>query len=413
MVTIIMKSHKHSILLSIFSFFYLQAATAETLILTESQLATRVRMQNPDIAAARLQIEEARGRMINAGRLDNPSLQVGTSYTTTMPERGIELQFSQRFPVTKRLTWEKKISAAQLEQARWEVREVENQLIGEAWSAMVQVLAVRKHQTLLVEQTKLCAEIAKSIDDLVKKGEATTLEAGQARLESTRLKVEESTLKATEQQYLAKLYPLLGMKLGEELNVSGTLPIIAIPPSESPLQRPAVQVAALATRAAKQSIELEKAKRLDDVSVGFIAAAERTIDMPVGSQNDRIVGLQFSFPLPLWNRNEGPIHAATAQAERHRLEAVALEKNIRLEADAVHGEMTEWAKLAAEIRTTLLAEAVQQCSRTEQAWREGQMTLTDVLRSREQSLEIAVTHLDAWKNFHLARARYNTILGFP
>lgn len=382
-------------------------------VVTLQSIGDRVRSQNPDLSAVRLIIDEACGRMRNAGRLDNPELQVGPRYNATSSERGIEVGLNQKFPVTTLLKLEKNLGATEVESARVEVREVENQLIGQARAAMVRVLAARQRRDLLEQQSKLSTELSDFISSAAKRGEASTLDAGQARLEAARLVTESRRISAEERQALGELKPLLGMKPGETLHVSGSLPGLALPAGANAEKRPALEIARLSVIAAEQTAAIERSKRYGDLSAGVVAAAERNIDEPNGAENEGIIGLQFSIPLPFWNKNEGNIEAAEARAERRRREVLALHRNILLEAESTRAEMVEWAKLAAEIDEALLPQAAEQSGLAEQSWRAGQADLTDVFRSREQSLALAATRLDALQNFHLARVRYETALGNP
>ena len=386
---------------------------APAAVVTLHSIGDRVRAQNPDLAAARLTIDEAIGRMKQAGRLENPELQAGPRYNATSAERGIELGLSQKFPVTKRLTLEKNLGVTEVESARQEIREVENQLIGEARAAMVRVLAIRQRRDLLDQQSKLATELADFLSAAANRGESSTLEAGQARIEAARLSTESRRLTAEEREALGTLKPLLGMKPGEPLHVSGSLPGLTLPDGAKAENRPALEVARLAVVASEQEAAIERTKRYGDLSAGAVAAAERNIDAPNGAENEGIIGIQLSFPLPFWNKNEGNIEAAEARAERRRKEVLALRRNILLEAEAARAEMVEWAKLAAEIDTTLLPQAGEQSALAEQSWRAGQADLISLFRSREQSLALAATRLDALQNFHLARVRYETALGNP
>lgn len=382
-------------------------------VVTLHSIGNRVRSQNPDLAAARLTIDEAIGRMKNTGRLENPELEIGPRYNATSTERGLEIGLSQKFPVTNRLKLEKDLSATEVEAARQEVREVENQLIGQARAAMVRVLAARQHRELIEQQSKLSEELADFISGAAKRGEASSLDAGQARLEASRLITESRRIAAGERQALGELKPLLGMKPGEPLHVSGKLPGLTLPEGSDVGKRPALEIARLAVIAAEQQASIERARRYDDLTAGVVAAAERNIDEPEGAENEGIIGIQLSIPLPLWNKNEGNIEAAEARAERRRKEALALHRNILLEAEAARAEMVEWAKLAAEIDQSLLPQSGEQGGLAEKSWRAGQADLTDVFRSREQGLQLAATRLDALQNFHLARVRYETALGNP
>ncbi|MGB6220072.1 TolC family protein [Haloferula sp.] len=382
-------------------------------VVTLSSVGDRVRSQNPDLAAARLSIEEAVGRMKQSGRLENPMLETGLEHNTRFSEGLFELGVSQKFPVTNRLKLEKNLGATEVQAAQTEIREITNQLVGQANSALIRVLAVRQRKELLTEQADLANELADFIAEVAKKGEASPLEAGQAKLEASRFLTQSRQLGVTEQQAIGELKPLLGMSPGETLHVSGSLPSLRVPEGADDVERPALEVARLAVIAAEQETTIERTKAYGDVEAGLYAGAERRIDAPDGAEVEGIVGVRFKIPLPFWDKNEGNIEAAEAKAKRRRREVIALNRGIRLEAEAARAEMLEWAKLAKEIELTLSPQAAEQTDLAEQAWRNGQGDLLSVLRSREQRLDLAATRLEALQEFQLARVRYQTALGNP
>jgi cobalt-zinc-cadmium efflux system outer membrane protein len=382
-------------------------------VVTLATVGDRVRAQNPDLKAARFMIEESVGRMRQAGRLENPQLETGFEHNTKFREGLLEIGLSQKFPITNRLKLEKNLGATSVQAAQTEVREITNQLVGDARAALVGVLAVRERKELLKEQAGLANELADFIAEVAKKGEASSLEAGQAKLEASRFLTQSRQLAALEQQAIGQLKPLLGMSPGETLHVSGSLPSLRVPEGADEVERPALEMARLAVIAAEQETAIERTKRYGDVEAGMYVGAERSIDEPEGSELEGIVGIRFKIPLPFWDKNEGNIDAAEAKAKRRRQEVTALNQGIRLEAEAARAEMLEWAKLAQEIEKTLLPQAEEQTDLAEQAWRNGQGDLLTVLRSREQRLELAATRLEALQNFQLARVRYQTALGNP
>ncbi len=380
-------------------------------VVTLASVGDRVRAQNPDLKAARFAIEEAVGRLRQSGRLENPQLESGLAYNTSSSDRGLELGISQIFPVTNRLRLEKNLGSTAVQSAQAELREVTNQLVGDARAALVRVLAVRKRKELLADQADLSNQLADFIAEVAKKGEASSLEAGQARLEASRFVTQSRQLAATEQQAVGELKPLLGMAPGETLHVSGSLPSLHMPEGADEVERPALEVARLAVIAAEQETAIERAKRYGDVEAGVFAGVERSTDLPESAEKEGIVAIRFKIPLPFWDKNEGNIDAAEAKAKRRRQEVTALNQGIRLEAESARAEMLEWAKLAKEIELTLAPQAAEQTDLAEQAWRNGQGDLLTVLRSREQRLELAAARLDALQNFQLARVRYQAALG--
>lgn len=382
------------------------------LVITLTGVPERVRAQNPDLAAARLRIDEALGRMKQTGRLSNPELETSFEQNARFREGKLEVGFSQRFPVTDRLHLEKGISVTQLKAAEAEVREVERQLITRAKTAVVQALTIDQRRELLKNQIQLASEFSEKLSAASQKGEASALDAASARLEAASASAELRQLDAAEAAVIGELKPLLGMLPNTPLTVGGKLSSPTIPSNAvSPTQRPDFQVAMLEVDAAKQGISLLQARRYEDLEAGLFAAAERSEDAPNGYDNEAIVGLRFRIPLPLWNKNEGAIEEAQATHERRKLEATALARNIRLEAEADHSQMIEWAKLIRELDETLLPLAIEQSKAASDAFAQSQTDIQTVLRSREKHLQLAATRLDALREFHLARVRYEAAAG--
>ena len=381
------------------------------LVLTPAGIADRVRAQNPDLAAARLRIQEALGRMRQAGRLPNPSLETAFENNAAFHEGRLEIGLAQRFPLTNRLAVEKSISVTELKAAEAEVREVERGIVAQARLAVVQAIAIREQRQILRRQADLANALAEQIAAAAAKGEASSLDAGLARLEASSLTVEILQLDAAATAVAGTLKPLLGMTPDAALHIDGTLaePTTPTEPGD-PSRRPDLQAALLNAEAAGQGVALEEARSRDDIEAAIFAAAERSEDAPNGLENEGIIGFRLSIPLPLRNRNEGNIEAARATHQRRQLEAVALDRNIRLEAEAARLEMQHWAELHRQLGTDLIPLAEQQATAAETALTSGQGDAQRVFRAREKQLELAVSRLDALREFHLARVRLESAL---
>ena len=383
-------------------------------VVSLASVGDRVRAQNPDLAAARLRIKEANGRLTQSGRLQNPELGFELSHDPRFRARAAEVSFSQRFPLTNRLQLEKSVSATEVKVAQAEVREVERKLISEAREGIVNVLAVRQRRELLRSQVDVSQRFADTLSENAAKGEASALDAGQAKLETAGINLELRQLDAEEAAATGAIKPLLGMHPGETLHVGGSLPEMALPAGAvSPSSRPDFQATALEAEAAGQNVALEEAKRREDVEAGLFVSADRSEDEPEGYDREAMVGVRFSLPLPLWNKNEGAIQEAKAREERLKKETPALGRGIRLEAEAAAAEMRQWLKLARETETTLLPLATEQAAAAEDAWQKGLGELVNVFRARERRLQIQASRLDAVKQFHLARVRYETAIAKP
>jgi outer membrane protein, heavy metal efflux system len=385
-----------------------------SVIISLQNVGDRVRSQNPDLSAARLQIKEALGRMNQSGRMANPELETSFEHNSRYQEGKFQIGVSQKFPVTGKLLLEKDISLTELKAAEAEVREVERQITGKAREAVVKILASQKRRELVRERIGISQEFANFLAEIAKKGEGSLLDAGQAKLEASSLAMEIRQLEASETAFIGELKPLLGMRPGDTVNIGGSLTEPSLPANNvNPARRPDFQAAKLGAFAAAQGVALEQARRYEDWEGGLFTAAERSEDAPEGFENEAIVGLSLKVPLPLWNKNEGAIQEAEARKLRKEKEAIALSRNIRLEAEAARNEMIEWAQLAKEIQEKLLPLANEQAALAEKIYREGQGEIQSVLRTREKQMELSISRLDALREFHLARVRHETVIAKP
>lgn len=387
------------------------ASTATTLLLPD--IPARVREHHPALKAARLSIEEARGRQLGAGRLSNPSLDTSFQNESRVSPRTTVFGIDQSFPLTKRLSLEKKLTSQLVTAAEQEVRDVERRYITVARSLAVKLYALDKQQSLRQQQTALAQKLSSFAKDRAKAGELSPLDASQAQVDAQRLLLEARRIEIESVSLLGELKPMLGLKPNETLKLSGELPSLTLPPSQAWQQRADYQLAQTKIAAAETEAALAKAKRMPDVSAGFFASREQQDTTPVHTERTGFVGFRLSIPLPFWNRNQGEIAEKAATAERAKLESVALAAQITSEADTARREMQANAKLVADTRDQLLPLVIEQTSKLEKAYESGQSDLLTVLRAREQRLQLEAAALDAIRDFHLAKIRYESAIGQP
>lgn len=382
-------------------------------VVTYFSIADRIRKQNPDLIAARFRVQEALGRLTQSGRLTNPELSIETSHNQSLRERSLTIGFSQKFPATNRLKLEKEVSAINVQTARAEISEMERQLIAEARQAVIEYLSLAQQVKLRVAQIKLINELSSTLQKLSAKGEISGLDASLVKLERLQLTTELRQYKAQEKALNGVIKPLLGMPLKAPLVISGNLDVMTLKALPTDLaQRGDIRAAKHSIIGAGKQVELERARRYDDIEVGVYASAERTEDAPEGFDTEGVIGIGVRIPLPFWNKNEGNIAAAKARAQRKKAELTALEKTVLHKAKAAREEMIEWAGLVREIDNKLFPEAAKQQKLAEKTYLEGLTSIQTVLRSREQKLRLQTSRIAAVEAFHKARANYESQLGY-
>lgn len=389
----------------------LLAGSAPALDLTLAGIAARVRHHHPGLQAARLAIDEARGRLLGAGRPANPTVGADFQNESRVSPRTLQFSIDQSFPVTGRLRLEKQLGARQVEAAEFEVRDVERRLAAEAGSLAVRLLALEQQQALRRQQTELAQRLSAFARDRAAAGELSPLDAAQAQVDAQRLRLEARRLETEAVGLRGELRPLLGLEPQQALNLRGELPPLTLPAARDWRQRADYLGAQAREAAARTETELARARRWQDPSAGLFGAFEQQDVAAARRERTGFIGFRVSIPLPLWNRNQGEIAAAAAAAERARLETAALAGRIANEADTARREMAAQAALARETREQLLPLVLEQVGKLEKAYETGQTDLLTVLRAREQRLQLEAAALDAARDFHLARLRYETATG--
>lgn len=373
-------------------------------------IAVRVRSHHPMLKAARMAVEEARGRQLGSGRLANPTLGLDwRSESRIEPGSGM-FSLDQAFPLTRRLSLEKKLTAQLVIAAELEVRDVERRLIAEARSLAVQMLALESQLTLRQQQRELAQKLSAFAKDRAAKGEMSSLDAAQAQVDAQRLILEAKKIETQRTSLLGALKPMLGLAPQDTLTLRGSLPALLMPGAVPWQRRADFQLAQTQTQAAQTDVDLARSKRMQDVSVGLVGGPEKQ-RTDTGYQSTGFIGFRISIPLPFWNRNQGEIAEKSAAAERQRLEAEALATQIASEADTARREMQANADLARETRDKLLPLVIEQTQKLEKAYEAGQTDLMTILRARDQRLQLEAAALDAVRDFHLARIRYESATG--
>ncbi len=388
------------------------AFAAEVTLSVETAAAYAIQ-HNPALAAARFRIEEARGRLEGAGRLSNPEAEFEFQQNPRKPERSFGVAWMQKFPVTSRLRLEKAVSRAELAAAENEIRDQERRLAGEVRAAAVGLLAIAQERELRTQQIVVSDELASFMSKRVQSGEASVVDAAQVELESKQLGTQLLQLDVTKATLLGTLRPLLGVRASDTVAISGTLSEpTPLPEKGAKVSARGDYLAAQATaEAARQNVELAKARKWEDIGVGLTAERSRAEDAPDGFESDTMLGFKVSLPFPLWNKNEGAIREATAAAKRAEREIDAVAAQIRAEAAAARGEMAALAKIIADIDSKLIPAARQIEDQLRSNYAAGQVTLPEVIRARGRRFELETQRLTALRDYHLARAKHQTALG--
>ena len=400
--------------MSRFLFLLLLGSSAQALDLSLPAVASRVISSNPVLAAARLRIDEARGRMQQAGRLSNPEFGFELKHDDRYREGNIGLSFDQKFPLTARLRLEKDLSAKEVSAAELEIFDQQRILVAQGQSLAIKLLSLEQQRELRQQQSTLAQELSDFAAKRAEAGELSALDAAQAQVDAQRILLEGRVLETERVSLLGELKPLLGVAAQEDLKIRGELPKAAMPSKQQAWeQRPDYKLSKLKEESALVHLKIAKAGKWEDVSAGVFVERESHEDGVNGLEKRPFFGIRFSIPLPLWSKQGAVQSEHEFAAKRTVLETKALALTIENETAAARADMEAQMKLAADTKDKLLPLVLQQTEKLEKAYQQGQTDLLTVLRAREQRLQLEAAALTALRDFHLARIRYESATGQP
>lgn len=360
---------------------------------------------NPRLVAARAVIEEAEARASGFGRLPSPELETEIAAGDHAGGR-IEVGLSQAFPRTTRLRLERRVAKETLALARREVAVAEAETVTRVHYALINLVATTADLELVERHAVRLDAQAAAHRQLAETGQLAKLEATQADLIAR-----EQTLvvhQARSIQFAAKasLAAELGLSPKALPATSYDLALPASPTQDLHLARRADLALSEASLAAGESeLALARASGSEPWKLGVYIEGERSRDDFGAAENEALLGLRFSLPLPFRDVAAAAITEKQAARRRLLLERDALTATARTELELALAEVASRYHTARVIGRELLPAARAHHSATEAAQARGEAPSTQVFQSAERVAALERSELSARHAYHLAHVR--------
>ena len=368
---------------------------------------------NRDLQAALLEIEIARGRLLQAGRLSNPEINLSWAddfASRREGERAGSVELAQSFPITARLARERDVAQGDLRIAEAEVRDFARGLIAETLSAFYALLNLDRQIEVNSELVESVRQVEDATQRRLRAAEVSPAEVSLLRIERLRLDQEARRLVMEREMTQALLARLLGRDPGAPLRPLGDLePAPGGPRDDSNLvevavaNRPDLIAARRAIVRAEADRNLARAEVWQDwtIGVGYEAARE-IFDPPQNTKRDSFLTFGLTVPLPLFDRQQGRIAAAEAEARRSRRVAAALELRI---AEEVRSATARFKALRLQVDAygeQVLPESVRTRSLFQRGYRQGLVGIAELIQSQRQHSEVSAAYAELQGNLHQA-----------
>jgi cobalt-zinc-cadmium efflux system outer membrane protein len=258
-------------------------------------------------------------------------------------------------------------------------------------------------------------------EDLVRVNRARVAAGAIAPLEATRSNVAMLQFRANVVRAdlevaasAARLKVLLGRSVGDPLELADTLADRDATPSP---EASALESLAVDARPDLRALQLSQARSVADLRlqealgrVDYLVGAEYRRQQGIAGRSNSL-GVFFSTPLAVSNRNQGEI--ARAGAERDQIERQIAARRAQVVADvrtALH-EYATTRDLVASIERDMLAPATQARDTSLYTYRAGGTTLLEVLDAQRAFNDVTQSYIDAQASLRRASARLNAAVG--
>lgn len=376
--------------------------------LTLKQALDAAFADNPDLAAVRQALGIAEGERRQAGLIPNPELsweredtRRETTTTTVMLSQALELGGKRGARV--------EVAKAGQDIARLELERQGNGLRADVTQAFHAALRAQTAVELAEQSKALTERGLRVVQARVAAGQSSPVEATRADVQLAQALAQLRRAEADRVvawQALARLTGSADVAF-TQLDGSGLLPGPA-PQAEVLLgkveQTVEWRLAAAQIERGEAALGSEKAQRIPNLTVSLGSQYSR-------EDRERVNVVGLSMPLPLFDRNQGNVLAASRRADQARDLRNAVE--LRLRSDT-RSALSQWAMAMAEVNAydrTILPSARQAVDTATRGFERGKFAFLDVLDAQRTLIEARGQYLDALASASDARAQVERIYG--
>lgn len=355
----------------------------------------------PRLQIARADTALAYAQLLGARAFPNPSVSAG--YSKAVPRYHGTLELPLEYPWVRAARVASGGAAREAAGYRYRLERAAVEL--EADTTYTRALAARERARLSRRNAQAADSLRRIVIARRDAGDASDLDVLLAEVSAGR----EANLAAADSlallSVLLDLQAVMGMSADE---VRITLADSLDRPPEDSIPRPPRFLAVAAAEASLESARLAaRAQRSSVVPPPSLSVGVESGD-PTGAEPGLLPTVGLILPLPLLNRNRGPIAQAEAQRDRAQAELALVRLESRLE--LARAERTRSIALARIARDrALLASANRVAAMALTAYRDGASPLPAVLEAQRSARESLAQYVDDLASAWIATAKLRTL----
>jgi len=384
-----------------------QTPAPEQKTITLEELQQMALQNNPTFAQAAANIQAAEGRKKQSGLYPNPTVGYQGEQIRGGSFRGGEqgLFVQQDIVLGGKLRLNRKIFDQELKQAEAEAEEQKLRVVTNVRMSYIQALAAQQTLELRQNLSKLAAAAVETSHQLANVGQADAPDVLESEVEAQQAQLAVTMAEQNHQRVWKALAAVVGnprlpfMKL--EGKLEDTPPVNAEELVEKIVnESPAVRIAELGVKRAEAALAREKREPIPDLQLrGGMEQNRELLSAPSG----RSVGLQgfadVGVRIPIFNRNQGNIATAKADADRARREVERVKLLLRERAAGVVQNYTFSQTAVDRYKNQMIPRARKAYELYSKKYQEMAAAYPQVLIAQRTLMQLEVSYINALESF--------------
>ena len=388
-----------------------QTALAEEMVsvqsaLTEEEAVKDAIRNNYDLRLAKVSVELAKAQLVQAGLWPNPEGEFSIrsdKYYANEGEGGYEYGLNQSIPISGRISFQKKVAKLGIERAQWQLKDVERQVVAEVKKTFYQVATLQEKEKILSFLVKTNQDLLESVKARLSQAEVSNVDISLARGELLMVSQELAEVKARLYESRANLNRLMGQSLNYPFVITPeplTFPAIDLETAtqKSLEQRPDLKAKELEEKMGSAALTLARAMQIPDITIGGFYENDKSrfdVNDQLISDNDRLVGVKVSMPLPFFNRNQGEIARAVAEKKGMDIQYEALKIQIAKEVAQAYIRIAASKEIIDSYSNGVKEDVEKSVKLMQDAYLQGQVNVFDVVQTQGKFSGVEKAYLDA------------------
>ncbi|MFN0316357.1 MAG: TolC family protein [Burkholderiales bacterium] len=407
--------------LSLLGMYVCASAYAQTNALTLEQAWQLAEKTNPALRKAEAGLLAALGEAADgrAPLFNNPQLSVETGRRRIQDggqsgsANDWAVGLSQTIEIAGQRGARRDAAEHALAATRQEVEEVRRQLRAEVERRFIEVLALQVREEIEQRSVVLIEGTANVVRKRVAAGEDSKLDGNLAVVEAERARSQLGELQEQLVQSRAALASVLQWSEAELPRVQGTLDprgtSYALPDLLKAMQaRPAVRALELREQSAQRRLDLERAARYPDVTLGITQSKEGGL-----AGQDKLTTLGVSLPLPLFRRNAAGVGRAMTELTQASIDRSATLRNTRTDLLALWDRIDKLGMRVARLQDTVVPRLEENLRLSQTSLQAGAIGVAAWILAQRQVLEGQRDLVQARANLRLLQAELEATAGWP